>query len=789
MRSHAVRRLVYAAGVTGLLATGSAAASAAIAAPDLAAVPVKAAVATAAETSPILLITGMRFGFAPGASGRSEPVMLPAKSTSTAPQIMPVTEVSLAGRSFEIPADALPYLGHGLDPGLFDLAALRRVEHGGRLPVRVSYQGQVPVLPGIRITSAATGTARGYLTAGSSLKFGAALRRQFAADHDRASYGTDGLFARRVSISLAGAAVPRPVRPQFQMHTLTVHATNLAGKPDNGDAVMVFNADDSTRFGDPNETFAFFEKGVAKFSVPEGHYWVIGDFAGSSEIGDHVVVRPQVDVLTDTAQVNLDERSATSQVRVTTPRPAVLQVGTFTIARTPVLPGGKASSFAELTFRGQPLWVNPTHMKPTTGGLQAYGQFQLASRTSRHGVPYAYSVDLSGPAGLIPSAHFRVRPSTLATVDNRYFQDFRSIGGWNIIGGTRPEFDLIAVADPVPLRLPGQLIEYVTASPHVVWSQTYFQFAEAAGCVVCGSAAHPEPTKPATSGMPSPAGGQTEPFRSFRPGQRVTEDWNIYPLHPQPEVSLARFGSLDGPPIPAAARVGDELTLNPTVFSDNTPGHLGAGYFDGTGLIFVSSSRKISGSFRVEQNGKTLASGNPVHGLPQVKLSDRPSLVRFTLTARRKDRHYDLSTASDTTWTWRSQPDPKAQVPARWGCLRATRGFTRQCAVQPMLTLRYQVAGLRLDGSTAPGRQVIRLSVGHVQLASDPAITRATMRVSFNGGKTWHTAKVTRSGKPGQFTAEFTAPAKAFVTLRVTAADKAGGSVLETITSAYKTSS
>ena len=93
-----------------------------------------------------------------------------------------------------------------------------------------------------------------------------------------------------------------------------------------------------------------------------------------------------------------------------------------------------------------------------------------------------------------------------------------------------------------------------------------------------------------------------------------------------------------------------------------------------------------------------------------------------------------------------------------------------------MLTLNEQ--GRRTSPewcATDPGRQVIRLSVGHLQLASNPAITRATMAVSFDGGKTWHTAKVSPAGKPGQFAAAFPAPAKAFVTLRVTATDKAGG--------------
>src|SRR6185437_4870202 len=200
-----------------------------------------------------------------------------------------------------------------------------------------------------------------------------------------------------------------------------------------------------------------------------------------------------------------------------------------------------------------------------------------------------------------------------------------------------------------------------------------------------------------TPGSPTAAGGQSDPFRSFRPGQHVTEDWNAYPLHPQPPTIQARFGQVFGPAVPAAARSGDELTLNPTVFSDNTAGHQGAGYLDGTGFL-INSSRLISGRFRIEQDGKTLASGNAVDGLPQIRLSKHPSLVRFMLTARRSDPHYDLSTASDTTWTWRSRPDAAAKVPAPWGCVpelaHFTGNFVRQCVVQPMITLRYEVAGL-----------------------------------------------------------------------------------------------
>src|SRR5262249_33197774 len=159
-----------------------------------------------------------------------------------------VFSLQAGGKALLIPADAVPYLGRGLAPGLFDVASLRRAESGGRLPVQVSYAGRQPRLPGVTITRSGGGRAAGYLTATAARVFDAALARQFRADHARASYGRDGLFGGGVSISLPGATASpsgtsQPHR-RFRMRTLTVTGTNLAGKPDTGDDVFVFNAAD-----------------------------------------------------------------------------------------------------------------------------------------------------------------------------------------------------------------------------------------------------------------------------------------------------------------------------------------------------------------------------------------------------------------------------------------------------------------------------------------------------------------------------------------------------------------
>lgn len=210
-----------------------------------------------------------------------------------------LVSLRVGGRQYEIPAAALPYLGRGLDPSLFDVSALAVAERGGRLAVQVSYRGHLAALPGVTISRVRGGIAQGFLTAGSAKRFGAALMRQYLADHTNASYGADGLFADGLSVSRAGvqsgaargpatfgrAAVTGPAQPhtsptgdRFALKRLTVTGADLAGRPDTGDVVLLYNADNSSLYDDWVESEGVFYHGVARFSVPAGHYWAIGDF-------------------------------------------------------------------------------------------------------------------------------------------------------------------------------------------------------------------------------------------------------------------------------------------------------------------------------------------------------------------------------------------------------------------------------------------------------------------------------------------------------------------------------
>src|SRR5258708_7741479 len=321
MRPYLCTPAVLTAGVAVAAAAGAAVTT--TASPAAAVTATAAARAALADQRPVFLVTGQLIttGTA-GPAGVSIPAGAPGQDAGPAGRW---ERLGRGGRPGVLPVPAVPFVGRGLDPGLFQPAALAKAESGGRLPVRVGYSGTVPALPGVRITTSGNGTAAGYLTAAGARRFGAALARQYATDHARGSYGRDGLFGGGVDIALAGEPAPVPVPvPAVPMHTLTVSATNLRGRPDTGGLVTGLNVDNPTRFYAPGEHTNFFYHGIAKFSVPAGHYWAVGVFTSGTGRSERVVVLPQFTVGGATT-VHLAERSASSQIGFTTPRPAALQ--------------------------------------------------------------------------------------------------------------------------------------------------------------------------------------------------------------------------------------------------------------------------------------------------------------------------------------------------------------------------------------------------------------------------------------------------------------------------------
>ena len=661
-----------------------------------------------------------------------------------APDGGPVVTLHIKSSSYEFPVYALPYLGHGLDPSLFNLTLLQRLESGGRLPVRLTFTGARHALPGITVTSSSGQTASGYLTAASARAFGLALYRQFRADHASAGHGTAALFSG-VSIALAGAPAVAPIRPQFPMHTLTVTGTNEFRNPDNADAVFVLNADNPFVFGDPFEDINIFYHGVAKFSVPPGHYWAITDFVTflKNSVTQRVVVAPQFTVDRNT-ELRLSARAASSEITVRTPRPSGDMSATWTVARTS--PNGLSAIFSASSFG--PLYISPTTTKPTAGTIQSYTFAQLNSAARFKGTPYAYSLDFRGPLGVIPRQHFAATPASLATVHDRYYNGSPGFGFWDTLGGYLPQLEgFIFFGGNAPeVRMPGLQTQYMTGSNSILWLTDFF----------------------ADNG----ASQGDSPF-VLLPGQQLTENWNQYPLHPQPDAQLISHGLLAqfASQLPSAFRSGNELWLAPNPFSDNQLGHYAESDF-GAG-------------YTVTQNGRQIAGGGFGPGdVLRVKIKPMPSVISFTLTAQQPDPLFVLSPGTTTTWVMHTAPAPHAVVPLTWFCLRGNYFFTQNCKVQPMLTLNYEVSGLGLDGVVPPGPEQVDVTVGHIALAAAAAIVHASARVSYDNGRFWEPVTLTRAGA-GRYRVSFTAPAGVDVTLRFSATDADGNSITETIINGY----
>lgn len=573
-----------------------------------------------------------------------------------------------------------------------------------------------------------------------------------------------GTIAALAGMLAAGGLAPASAvtaRPRATLYTLTFRASNLAGRPDSDGTMNLISVDDTSL---PQHGYVKFTHGGASYQVPAGHYFALGSLGGVPPAASptRYVVLPQITV-TGNRTVAVRESAASSPVTMTTPRPATALDTDVWLERTGA--AGRPIVFELYNPSAGRIWLSPEHTRPTVGTLRVAVNQHLESPPGS-AVPYEYTLSYTDPPGIIPSQHYVATARQLATVHERFYQPVKTRGSWAFNGslpGTSPNaatawFGFIEPAGPA-LTYPGRLTEYAggRGTAAMEWSGQYFS----------------------VPGAPTAPGD----IRLLHPGVKLTENWGAYPLHTAANVLLTSKPNMFGAMLPSASRMGSTLTLQVDPFDDNQPGHV-------IGWLGSTKTSKVTGTYQVDQNGTKVAGGNAVSGsapgtgfytkttLP----SARPSTIRFALRVSRTGPDYPLSAADRTVWTWHTAPPGAAKLPAGWTCVQYQR--VSGCKVQPMLTLRYAVAGLSPHGTTPAGRQVLHLSVGHLQAAAASAITHAAVSVSVNGGKSWHQASVT--GRDGHYTAVFSAPAGAKVSLRTSAGDAAGGTVTETITGAYQ---
>ena len=508
-----------------------------------------------------------------------------------------------------------------------------------------------------------------------------------------------------------------------------------------------------------------FSNGTAKFTGPPGTYWALAMFFPPQSAARQwlrIDALPQFKVAGNTT-VSTSAKAATSKITLTSPRPSSTEFVGLTVVRTaPHAPANglspRVNSLMEMA-RGEPVYVSPVSRRPLFGELRAFTFGQLLSPAGTR-VPYAYTLDYPNPPGTIAPQHFAATSASLATVTERYVQDLHSTAAWITLGGTRWQLNRAffgALATPLPL--PARQVQYLSGGTPTFWDSSYLE--------------HQTVSRGHTPG------GQTDATRLVRGGEHLNQNWGEYPLHAAGAVSLP--GNIF-PVYPSAAREGNELSVHMTPFSDNQPSHHGDGY----DLPLPGKVNHVTGAYALYQNGMLIARGNAVRsgGSATARVSRLLSKMTFVLSASRASAQYRLSATSLDQWTWHTRLEAHARIPAPWIC---PDGRSRRCAVQPLITLNYAVAGISLTGTAPAGPQAITITARHLQPTACPAITSARASFSLNGGRTWQQARARALGH-GRFQVTFTAPRSAGITLRIRAKDAAGNSLTESIVRAYQTS-
>jgi hypothetical protein len=683
-----------------------------------------------------LLVTGDQVVTTTLGDGRTTATILPATESGLGRVRV---HLGLGKKTYELPAAALPYLGRGLDWSLFDVDAVRHAQQSSKIAVRSEGKEQ-------------------RLDVNQAKEFGAKLVRRFLDDRARGSF-----TEFRPAMSLPDAAPPAKLQPLSVMRTLTVAANGPDGKPDNGDTAIVYNADNGDLV-DPNEFAQPFYQGEAKFSVPEGHYSVLGLFFETDVDGTVTGVRysaqPEVNVFADTT-TKVHAQQATSKVTWVTPRPALAQDGGFLLRRAART--GVPLEVDVAVGPGVPVWVSPVSRPVVTGKLQSYPYNRLSSPPGP-GTPYEYQLQQATTNGTIPQQRYVVKPASLATIDANYYSELNSVGVRQRAGMF--SFETSQARYGHQIILPFRQTEYVSADPSISW---YGGLAKYVSLAFGGW-----------------FGGMYDTGRGYQPGQSLREDWNRFPLHPAGQEQF-NLDKAPWPVVPAATRQGDNVRFQLYPFSDSTPGHTGMGYYG-------EQRDKITGAYAITENGVRIAGGElGMSGMEfqtGVTLGASPSTVGLTLDAGREGPMYLQSTASHTEWTWRSSHTADTTLPNALACeIRKFDAPDRNCAVEPLMTLGYAVGGMAVTGTVPNGPQTLDLTVGHLQTAQTSAITGASVQFSIDDGASWQDASVSAQGNGG-YRAAFTAEAPnfrgAYVSLRVSATDANGGQISETVTRAYK---
>jgi hypothetical protein len=775
---------------------------------------------SASVSSTVTLITGQRVRVAAPAGGPPSATLAPAAGSGQAKALSSgFVTFTWDGDAYMVPDADVPYLGSTLDPRLFDVSYLARLNDGGALPVEITYTSAsaLAALPASHVTPQPGGTATATITPQQAGQLGQLLASQLLASQSGRPSVPAGRLPGIAGIALAPrtgapalpadpalpstlASAASPGGPQVSgrglaYYTLTLNFTDLDGKPATAIGV-VQNVDNAALSGGLVEGSG---QGPVTLSVPQGTYSlafaVLTPHAGTLFGDGALVAEPQITVDSDRT-VTLDARTAVryratvSGISAPTLRQDALNFGRTSAAGGGITDGGFNMGLLSVSgdgYTGSALLATPT-AKVTKGtlGFEASTTLGALPVIGDDSQRPAYMLSFPYTGAIPPTLTFTVPSAKLTTVKDSFYALPYTLPAGD--GTESPVFLADIVYSPVGIQnnlyiypaagTSSRTDYWYTSNPRLdVWQQ---QFGDGIGP------------------------GDVYAPRTIRPGQVISQVWGKFPAVPSPaapDVYSLYYIGFDGPysdPYPVAATVcpacrqDDNAMLYLMPYGDSDPSHHGfplPGPAVNYGIPASTFQFYRNGTLALTSAASRFTEIDPIAFL----LPLLPGAATYQINWTQSVRIFDFDgkvlwgSSADTDWAFRSSPDgPSAVLPSTEMCVPDTSG---KCSFLPLLFITYDLA-LNHRSQAAAGKPFqIAFTVEHQQNAPAPAGVTATVSASFDGGKTWGTPRAAASLGGGKFALTIQQPALAdtngFVSLRVTARDSAGNSVTQTITNAY----
>ncbi|MET7701081.1 S8 family serine peptidase [Streptomyces sp. NPDC005485] len=507
-----------------------------------------------------------------------------------------------------------------------------------------------------------------------------------------------------------------------ERHTLTVTGLNHEGKPAAGAELTVFGPHTGIR-----QDIRLGSDGTFRLRLPKDDYNILGIDDSLAKL-DGSGTRTGTRTLLAATGIRTDQdRTVTLDGR----RAGKVSARTdhrdataiSTSASLELVPAQGGDSYSLTVVAGGKATLYAT---PTA---QAPGVTYAASTTltgTDPGGAYRYSLRQTHNGGIPADTNPVVHDRQLATVHATYASQGgrRAVAVRSDLPSARSE--LMPFIPTLHTALPSRSTEYYSVAPGLTWTHYLDLF----GTTDNG----PDGTVPDHD--------ETTAVRRYQAGHTYGIDWNRAPV---------------GPAVYSPVREGNHVSLDLVPYAAT-----------GTGQHLDSSDAGVSREVVLSSGGRV------IH-----RASDLLD-IGFTVPSA-AERRYNLTVRTTRTADWTALG---TRSTVTWGFTSARpRGSTSSAL--PLLTVRTR-GDVDLN-STAPAGRTFRvpLTVQRPTSAERSAVTRLALQVSYNDGHTWKTVHVTRQGTTGS--ALLHHPSRAgYVSLRISAADKAGNTVTQTVIRAYR---